>query len=130
MDIDNFGLINTNHGQHLADEILKKFGIFLKSDSRATDSIYRQHLKGDEFIIIARDTILDNALKAAIRKRDLIANTGIQILGYDAQFRLTVCCGIAELNANDDLDSLIERAHVAMKQAKTVMGQNNCVTLI
>ncbi len=81
MGIDNFKSYNEKHGYTKADEILKKLGHILKNDSRITDTTFRQHLKGDEFIIVAAETDLSNAIKAANRKRTLIAITDFTIPG-------------------------------------------------
>lgn len=86
MDIDNFKALNDKFNQTVADIILKKLGINLKSDSRITDSIYRQHEKGDEFIIITKDTNLGDATTAANRKRVTISKTGISVDGYNNPF--------------------------------------------
>lgn len=131
MDIDDFKKFNTNQGQNVADEVLKKFGALLKSDSRITDRIYRQHLKGDEFVIIAGETTLDNAVIAANRKRELIAKTGIQIDNVKDPFVLTVCCGVVELDhKKDDENTILVRAHSAMLMAKAIKGKNQTKSLI
>jgi len=131
MDIDDFKNFNTIYGQVIADEVLKKFGALLKSDCRITDRIYRQHVKGDEFVIVAKETSLENAIIAANRKRKLIAKTGIQIENIQNPFVLTVCCGVVELNIEkDNENTILERAHAAMLQAKAIKGKNQTKSLI
>lgn len=131
MDIDNFKEFNSKYGLKHADEILIKFGTLLKLDNRNTDSVYRQHVKGDEFVIITKETILENAVKAADRKRENIASTGIQISGYSEPFKLTVCCGVVEFNPKtDNEDTILERGFNAMKEAKNKPGKNLTVSLI
>lgn len=131
MDIDNFKDFNNRYGLNVADEVLIKFGTLLKSDNRFTDTIYRQHVKGDEFVIITKETILENAAKAANRKRENIASTGIQIPGYSEPFTLTVCCGVVEFNPKaDNEETLLERGFNAMKNAKSKPGKNSTVSLI
>jgi diguanylate cyclase (GGDEF)-like protein len=131
MDIDNFKDFNTNYGQKVADEILGKVGGLLKSDNRASDTIFRQHLKGDEFVIVAKDTSLEFALKAANRKRELIFNISIQTKDSDETLKLSVCCGVVELNLDiDDEVSIMQRVHKAMLKAKEIEGKNNSISLI
>ncbi len=131
MDIDNFKELNTKFTQKTADAVLVKFGTLLKADNRLTDTIYRQHVKGDEFVIITKETILENAVKAADRKRINIAKTGIQIEGYAAPFFVTVCCGVVEFNAKADNDeAILDRAFTAMKDAKAKIGKNATTSLI
>ena len=131
MDIDDFKKFNSDFSQTVADKVLVKFATLLRLDSRLTDSLYRQHVKGDEFIIITKDTILENAVKAANRKRETIASTGIQIEGYNEPFHLTVCCGVVEFDSRaDDIQSILERGFTAMKQAKSKPNKNSTVSLV
>lgn len=127
IDVDNFGNLNKNYGQNFADDVLRKFGEFLRNDKRITDKMYRQH--GDEFIIIAKETNLDGAVKAADRKRELIANS-FRVSGEDG-LRLMVCCGVVALTSDDDSDgvSILARAHEAMIEAKAKRGKNNTVSI-
>lgn len=131
MDIDNFKDLNTKFNQKTADAVLVKFGTLLKADNRLTDTVYRQHVKGDEFVIITKETILENAVKAADRKRTTISKTGIQVSGYATAFSVTVCCGVVEFNPKLDNDeTILERAFTAMKDAKTKTGKNSTISLI
>jgi diguanylate cyclase (GGDEF)-like protein len=130
MDIDDFKDFNTKYTQSTADKVLIKFGTLLAADNRITDKIYRQHVKGDEFVIITKDTILENAVKAANRKRENIAKTGIQIPDL-GMFNLTVCCGVAEFNPKtDDQKMLLDRAFDAMKIAKGKANKNSTNSLV
>jgi diguanylate cyclase (GGDEF)-like protein len=130
MDIDNFKNFNSLYGFQVADEIMEKLGNLLKSDSRVTDSTFRQHMKGDEFIILTRETNLENAVTAANRKRELIGKTGFQIENGETVY-LTVCCGVVEFNPNkDSIDSFLKRAHSAMINAKAIDGKNQTKSLI
>ena len=130
MDIDNFKDFNSIYGFQIADKIMEKLGTLLKSDSRITDSTFRQHLKGDEFIILTRETNLENAVRAANRKRELIKETGFQIENGDIVY-LTVCCGVVEYNRNkDNNESFLLRAHSAMTSAKLIEGKNQTKSLI
>jgi|GEM_PF-1023286 len=131
MDIDDFKNFNTKYDLSIADEVLMKFGTLLKSDNRITDKIYRQHTKGDEFIIITKETILENAVKAADRKRENIAKTSIQISGNHVPVLLSVCCGVVEFNPKtDNQKTILDRAFDAMKSAKSKSGKNATVSYI
>ena len=130
MDIDNFKDFNSKYGFQVADGIMEKLGTLLKSDSRITDSTFRQHMKGDEFIILTRETNLENAVRAANRKRELIEKTGFQTENEQVVY-LTVCCGVVEYNPNkDNNDSFLLRAHTAMMSAKSIEGKNQTKSLI
>ena len=130
IDIDDFKSFNTTYGLTVADQILIKLANLLKSDSRITDKLFRQHVKGDEFVIIARNTNLQNAIFAANRKKNTIAETDIEIREYNQVFRLTVCCGVTEYTNNDTPEAILERGFKAMKNAKSVSGKNSVKSLV
>ena len=116
IDIDNFKKFNENFTYQIADEVLKKVGMLLNSDNRATDISFRQYFKGDEFIIIAKETSISNATIAAERKRILL-KSGIQI--NNSIYNLTVSCGVTEYNfLFDDINSVLSRLNNALKIAK------------
>ncbi len=130
MDIDDFKSLNEHYGYSAADEILVKLGEILRNDKRLTDRTYRQHVKGDEFIIIARETSLDNAWKAADRKRDIIARSEWKVENVKDPLHLTVSCGVTQLNEKDDSTTIINRAFEAMKAAKSKEGKNTVISRV
>lgn len=123
IDIDNFKSFNTKYDYGAADLLLKKLGELLGSDKRATDETFRFFQRGDEFIVIANETNLGQALQAAERKRKMICNNIFEI--GDNKHRLTVCCGITTLKQEDSVDSLTKRISKALQEAKSVKGKNN-----
>lgn len=130
LDIDDFKLFNTNYNSIIADKVLFKLGELLSSDKRITDAIYRQHTRGDEFVIITQKTSLTHARIAAERKHKTIAETGLYITGYSKPLHLTVCCAIVELSPIDTKESLLERASIAMNRAKECPGKNRIESLV
>lgn len=130
LDIDDFKLFNTNYNSIIADKVLCKLGELLNSDKRITDNIYRQHTRGDEFVIITQKTSLTHARIAAERKHKTIAETGLHINGHSEPLQLTVCCAIVELSPSDTKESLLERASIAMNRAKEYPGKNRIEALV
>jgi diguanylate cyclase (GGDEF)-like protein len=131
MDIDDFKNFNSQYGYKKADEILIKLGQLLRSDSRITDLTFRQHLKGDEFIVLAMDTDINGAIRAADRKRTIISSTIFTVSGDHKTFHITVCCGITVFNPlNDTVDELLNRATKAMLAAKTTKDKNSTQSVI
>lgn len=123
IDIDDFKRFNTLYGHPAADEVIKKVGELLASDKRATDELFRQFQKGDEFIIIANNTNLAHARKAAERKRILIEQTHLEI-GSDMN-KVTVSCGIVEFRKGaDTADIILGRASHALALGKS--NGKNC----
>lgn len=123
IDVDDFKSINTEHGYNIADKLLKKLGEVLANDKRLTDMTFRRFHKGDEFVIIANETSLHGAVLAAERKRKLIENTTFTVDGKN--YNLTVCCGVTEFKKkSDDVESIGERANVALLKSKGRKGKN------
>ena len=123
IDIDDFKSFNTEYGYGEADLILKKLGELLGSDKRATDETFRFFQRGDEFVVIAKETNLGQALQAAERKRKMISNNIFSV--GDNKHHLTICCGVTTLKKNDSIETLTDRASKALKEAKSIKGKNN-----
>lgn len=128
LDIDDFKAFNTTYGFTIADAILAKVGVLLSNDRRITDEIYRQFLRGDEFVIVASNTSANEAFMAAERKRRLIASTTFVI--KEEPFQLTVSCGVTEYAMQDTLESLTQRAVSALGKSKEKIGKNNSSMVI
>lgn len=127
LDIDDFKDFNTRFGFSTADQVLKKLGELLSNDKRATDETFRYFNRGDEFLVVASETNLSQALQAAERKRKLIQKNLFLVDGVNHQ--LTVCCGVTEFKKNDDYKSLTDRLIVALNEAKKVTGKNHTKTV-
>lgn len=95
LDIDDFKAFNTKFGFNVADQVLKKLWEFLNNDKRITDETFRYFYRGDEFIVVASETSLNQAFQAAERKRKSIEKTFFSVDGKN--YELTVCCGVTEL---------------------------------
>jgi diguanylate cyclase (GGDEF)-like protein len=124
IDVDDFKKFNTDFGHTKSDQVLKSLGELLNTDKRATDETFRQFLRGDEFVVITKDTNLGDAVKAAERKRKLVENNTFSV--KDENFRLSVSCGVTEFKKEeDDIDIFLNRASQALAVAKEVKGKNN-----
>lgn len=124
IDIDNFKIFNTEFGHTTSDQILKSLGQLLNNDKRVTDETFRQFLRGDEFVVIAKDTNLGDAVKAADRKRKMIENNIFNV--HDVFHELTVSCGVTEFKKDEDtFDTFLNRASQALMTAKNTKGKNN-----
>jgi diguanylate cyclase (GGDEF)-like protein len=129
LDVDDFKRFNTEYTPNIADKVLSKLGELLSNDKRITDETFRQFLRGDEFVIIASDTSLNDAVRAAERKRNLIENTTFVVEGKP--MKLTVSCGVTEFKkAKDDFVSITDRVNEALLDAKRVSGKNNTKSII
>jgi diguanylate cyclase (GGDEF)-like protein len=122
LDIDDFKNFNTKYGYSTADELLKKTGELLASDKRNTDETFRYFNRGDEFLVVAKETSLSQAIIAADRKRNLIGKNTFLI--NEQKHKLTVCCGVTELQEKDDFKSLTDRVILALNESKKTKGKN------
>ncbi|RBW63423.1 GGDEF domain-containing protein [Tenacibaculum sp. E3R01] len=128
IDVDDFKKFNEENSFEIADKILSKLGNLLNKDSRITDETYRYFMRGDEFLIIAKQTSISNAQLASDRKRKLIQDSTFIVDGDN--FRLTVCCGVTEFNKNEKGSDALERLSQAMQNAKKKPKKNNTEILI
>lgn len=111
LDLDHFKNVNDLYGHTEGDRVLVKFSKMLKSIVRETDSVYRYG--GEEFIIIANNTRLENAGMLAEHIRKVTERT----VKIDKK-SVTVSIGVAEVNKEDTDISWLHRADHALYRAK------------
>jgi diguanylate cyclase (GGDEF)-like protein len=109
-DIDHFKNINDSHGHHAGDKVLREIVELVKENIRVHDFFARWG--GEEFMIMATNTVLDNARLLAEHLRLKIGRHHIQGVG-----RVTCSFGVAQL-INDTEDQLMQRVDHALYQAK------------
>jgi len=121
LDIDYFKEINDQYGHQTGDEILKGVAKTLKTSVRDSDIVARWG--GDEFLIVAVETIETDAYHLAEKIRLTIQNTE-----YYKQIKVTTSIGVAEFNLNkDDARDILRKSDVALYEAKSV-GKNHVST--
>lgn len=126
-DIDDFKKFNQDNSYETADRLLAKLGGLFAKDSRITDETYRYFMRGDEFLVIARQTTISNAQIAAERKRKLIEDSSFEIDGQE--FKLTVSCGVTEYNPQESNIKVLERVNRALQNAKR-KPKKNCTEIV
>jgi diguanylate cyclase (GGDEF)-like protein len=82
VDIDRFKHINDTLGHAAGDKVILEFVRRMQSVCRPTDVLFRWG--GDEFLIIARDTTVDDACVLAEQLRQSIGGTPIEVGGGHA----------------------------------------------
>lgn len=127
MDVDDFKDFNSKNTYNKADSVLKKIGELLSNDKRATDETFRFFNRGDEFLVVAKETSLNQAFEASERKRKLIEKNLFSVDGVN--YKLTVSCGVTILKKDDTIQSLTDRVTEALKEAKGVSDKNNSKTI-
>ncbi len=118
VDLDDFGLINKTFSQETGDAVLEEFGARIRATIRGGDAAYRNSGGADEFFVILPDTTREFAKRFYGRLAFEIAERPFGEAGT-----LTMSGGLAELNADDDVESLTARTGALVAKAK-LAGKN------
>jgi diguanylate cyclase (GGDEF)-like protein len=121
IDIDNFKLVNDQHGHLAGDAVLANFAQVLLKAVRNEDVVAR--FGGEEIAIILRAIALEPAAQLGERLRRLVERTKIPF--NDRELCATVSIGVAgfpELSAETP-EALVEAADKALYRAKK-FGRN------
>jgi diguanylate cyclase (GGDEF)-like protein len=123
IDLDDFKLINDEHGHLVGSHVLMEMAAVILSSIRDTDAVARYG--GDEFVIVLPDTGTELAGQVAERIRQKIRThhfTG----GRRLQLSLTASFGVAAFPKHaSSPQQLIACADTAMYEAKA--ANKNCV---
>lgn len=111
VDLDHFKIVNDTFGHGVGDEVLMRIAEIIRARIRITDGLYR--LGGDEFAVVLMSANLTIASRFAEQIRKLILDANLL-----PQHRITVSLGAAELQPRETAESLMERADVALYEAK------------
>ncbi len=127
IDIDDFKRINDSYLLKGGDMVIKQVSKYLSEALRSTDIIFRQHYRGDEFVVIANKTNKNQAAIAAERIRKKISEK-VFYIDKSLSTTITISCGVAEyIHGIDSADTVFDRANKAMLTAKNT-GKNKSVT--
>ncbi len=121
-DIDLFKQVNDTYGHKVGDKVLKAVAQILEERMRETDYIARYG--GEEFVMFLPGVDEEKALVLTETLRNKIA--ACKFNHHGQTIKITMSCGISNFIANDDQESLFERADKALYSAKN-SGRNQCV---
>jgi diguanylate cyclase (GGDEF)-like protein len=117
IDLDHFKRVNDTYGHLVGDQVLSAVAYCVKNDLREYDMVGR--FGGEEFVLLLDNADLYAAVAAATRLRESISEL---VIGED--IHVTASIGVAHsAHANATLDALLERADVALYEAKSA-GRN------
>ncbi|KHN91405.1 diguanylate cyclase [Pectobacterium actinidiae] len=123
IDIDHFKKINDKYGHNVGDLVLKEVSAILSTKTRSSDQSCRWG--GEEFVILLDDCDINAAQQRAEALRHSIEIA--QIPYSEGTIKVTASCGVAEYRAGETLSMLINRADIALYQAKQ-QGRNRVVS--
>jgi len=114
LDVDLFKRVNDRHGHAVGDEVLRRMTAQVQDTLRGSDLFGRWG--GEEFIVLMPDTGIGEAVRAAERLRHAVHE--LEFVGEDARFGITVSIGVAQLEAAETADMLVQRVDKALYAAK------------
>jgi diguanylate cyclase (GGDEF)-like protein len=115
VDIDNFRRFNGDYGHIPGDEVMRMVAKKLVEGLRPQDLLVRYG--SDEFALLLPETTLDKSCQIAERLRLLVAGQAVPI-GDNATGAITISCGVAGIDIDDTLDTLLAAADDALLRAK------------
>lgn len=123
IDIDHFKSVNDNYGHAAGDDVICNVAKAITTVCRETDLTFR--FGGEEFVVLLNKTDAAGARVIAERVRRHIASLNTQ--SDQHAISVTASIGTAELNQDDNGESLFERADSALYKAKQ-QGRNKVVS--
>ena len=115
-DLDHFKQVNDRFGHLAGDSVLKATADIARSNIRDSDFLFR--LGGEEFLVLAPETNLDDAYLLAERLRRVIAEND-----FDQIESITASFGVAEYADGETKDAFILKADRAMYMAKNTRNR-------
>ncbi len=122
VDIDHFKQVNDSYGHLIGDVVLRTVARRLRSGLRQEQVVGRWG--GEEFLVLAADSSLDDAARVAERLR---ATVGFDPVPADNGQHVSVTVSIGVAAGSGDATDLLRHADAALYVAKA-QGRNRVVT--
>ncbi len=115
LDLDHFKQVNDTHGHAAGDAVLQAVGGALGGCVRETDMVAR--FGGEEFVVLAREATLNDALEIGERVRRAVA--GLDVRWEGRRIPITVSIGASACpRCVENPAALLESADAALYAAK------------
>lgn len=124
IDVDYFKAYNDMWGHLQGDHVLSAVARLLQQTSRASDIVARYG--GEEFVLILPETDATKAEALGHRLREQVASRTFPGEEQLPDKTLTISVGLASYTAPDSKEILIQKADVALYQAKR-LGRNRVI---
>jgi diguanylate cyclase (GGDEF)-like protein/PAS domain S-box-containing protein len=111
VDIDHFKAVNDKHGHAAGDDVLRGVAEILQGSLRKVDVACRWG--GEEFAVLVHGADIDEAAQSAERFTSTLRAHGFGDIGG-----ITASVGVAGAADNEELGEVLERADVALYEAK------------
>lgn len=119
LDIDHFKKINDTYGHLRGDEVLKSLSAVIKQHMRSSDYFVRWG--GEEFIVLATETLLEGAKTLAENLRAKVEEFNFEEVGT-----ITISLGVAQKQIDESEADFLNRVDEALYKAKNG-GRNQVV---
>jgi two-component system chemotaxis family response regulator WspR len=113
-DLDHFKAINDRYGHLAGDEVIREVSRRMRSAVRGSDIVGRYG--GEEFVVLAPDCGIKDALEVAQRFRSSVSGTPVSI--PDGVIAVTISVGVAAARHVTDVGALVQAADEALYRAK------------
>ncbi len=130
LDIDHFKRVNDTYGHVVGDEAIKFAANGVSGAVKNAPAALCARYGGEEFVVILRGYDVKRAVSIAELMRMSIAEKPFSFStdGQTGEHPITISLGVAQLDGEDDLKSLLTRADKALYEAKTG-GRNRVCSL-
>ena len=127
VDVDHFKSVNDTYGHPAGDAVLVEVAARLAQHVRQEDVLAR--FGGEEFIVLLRHTELEGGMALLDRLRGFIADAPFHVPTPEGnrEIQVTFSAGITPIEKTALSEQLLERADVALYQAKR-NGRNRVVS--
>jgi len=115
IDIDRFKSVNDTYGHDVGDEVIKSVAEILQQHKRTSD--FSGRLGGEEFALLLPEATLDNAIAAAERFRELVADHVITAAGHRIPVTVSIGASIGRTEMAG-IGELLKEADIALYEAK------------
>ena len=115
--------MNGKYGYIVGDLVLKSISAIVEANTLSSEQSCRWG--GEEVVILLDDCDINAAQQRAEALRQSIEITHIPY--HEGIIQVTASCGVAEYRAGETLNTLINRADIALYQAKQ-QGRNQVVS--